>query len=39
LLEELGRPVRTLDGTELCPSWQPDGTDPRAKITPYLTGH
>jgi NAD(P)-dependent dehydrogenase (short-subunit alcohol dehydrogenase family) len=39
LLEELKRPVRTLDGAELCSSWQPDGTDPRVTMTPYLTGH
>ena len=39
LLQELGRPVRTLDGRAMCETWQPDGGDPRAKMVPYLTGH
>jgi NAD(P)-dependent dehydrogenase (short-subunit alcohol dehydrogenase family) len=39
LLEELKRPVRTLDGAGLCPHWQPDGSDARAEMVPYLTGH
>lgn len=39
LLQELQRPVRTLDGERLFESWQPDGSDPRANMTPYLRGH
>jgi len=36
LLVELGRPVRSIDGSALVPGWQPDEID-RARLTPsYL---
>jgi citronellol/citronellal dehydrogenase len=39
LLVELGRQVRTLDGTAPFAGWQPDASDPRIANVAYLTGH
>jgi NAD(P)-dependent dehydrogenase (short-subunit alcohol dehydrogenase family) len=36
LLVELGRPVRTLDGRNLIPDWQPDQIDPSLLWPGYL---
>lgn len=38
-LAELGRPVRTLDGSSLFKDWQPDVDDPRKQMQSYLAGH
>jgi hypothetical protein len=39
LLVELGREVRTLDGTAPFAGWQPDASDPRVAGVGYLSGH
>lgn len=38
LLKELGRPVRTLDGSALHPGWQPGRPNPPAHYAGYLKG-
>jgi hypothetical protein len=38
LLEELRRPVRTLDGARLVPGWQPGEIDPARLRKGYLEG-
>ena len=39
LLAELGRPVHTLDGTQLFDGWQPETEDSRKQAVSYLSGH